>query len=523
MEHHTKLWRLLPILLCIVAVGGFLLGAQPAYSAGTCIQDVWQAHGNNNNLTCTANDVQLSAVTNIDITAGGGCQIENGVKVCRCQSPGNVTFTADFSMLLTADTRYDIGFYIATDGDQTTTGALTGQCAATNVTATNGANFINLDVPPNCSGNACQTGDVCGDITGPANTQFNPQIVHFGLTVPCIADANGKLALPFCTTWRQPGSNQVCTQVSDVYPGSPSKCACGLKEIDILTEAPTISVTKAASPTQISEGTPTDIVYTVDVTNDGSFVGVTVQKICDDQFGTVKTSGGLTCPAGALGTVKSTTCIVPQDIAAGATYECTFTASSGSRDVGQDITDQVCATGHDANTPPNPLSACNTATVTVANVNPTASLSKTVLAAVCATMRYEVRVLNTDTVEPLTLTALSDDTYGSITSVHGNVTGTTCGVATGDPGLGTLSGQTGGGAFPFTLQTGDGNFGGTDTYTCKFDGTTCTFPLTDTVTGTLHDDENNTASPTGSATVRVNNSISPPGANDITITIAPSP
>ncbi len=533
MQPHTNFGRLFPILLCIVAVGGLLLGAQAASAATppNCIQDVWKAHNNNQNLTCTANDVTLSSATNIQISLGGSCDPVTGV--CKCQSPGNVTFSADFEMDLTADTRYDIGFYIATDGDPNHDGALTGQCSATASLAGNTQQntFINLDVPPNCSGNACQTGDVCGDITGPLGTAHNPVFVRQTITTPCVAGPSGKLELPFCTTWRQPGSNQVCLgtgtpglpATNDVFPGSPSKCNCGTLAVDILTEAPTISVTKAANPTQINEGTPTDIIYTVDVKNDGSFVGVTVQKICDDQFGTVKTSGGLTCPAGALGTVKSTTCIVPQDIAAGATYECTFTASSGSRDVGQDITDQVCATGHDANTPPNPLSACNTATVTVANVNPTASLSKTVLATVCATMRYEVRVLNTDTVEPLTLTALSDDTYGSITTVHGNVTGTTCGVATGDPGLGSLSGQTGGGAFPFTLQTGDGNFGGTDTYTCKFDGTTCTFPLTDTVTGTLHDDENNLASPTGSATVRVNNSISPPGANDITITIAPSP
>jgi hypothetical protein len=56
-----------------IAVGVLLLGAQPA-SAANCIQDVWKAHGNNQNLTCTAQDVTLSEVTNIDVTAGGGMQ-----------------------------------------------------------------------------------------------------------------------------------------------------------------------------------------------------------------------------------------------------------------------------------------------------------------------------------------------------------------------------------------------------------------------------------------------------------------
>jgi hypothetical protein len=51
MKHRTKFWHLLtgllPILLGVWAVGGVLLGAQPASAQGTCIQDIWQAHGHN--------------------------------------------------------------------------------------------------------------------------------------------------------------------------------------------------------------------------------------------------------------------------------------------------------------------------------------------------------------------------------------------------------------------------------------------------------------------------------------------
>ena len=61
LRHFTGLF---PIVLGVVMVGGVLVGAQPA-SAQTCIQDVWQAHGNTQNLTCTANDVTLSSVTNV--------------------------------------------------------------------------------------------------------------------------------------------------------------------------------------------------------------------------------------------------------------------------------------------------------------------------------------------------------------------------------------------------------------------------------------------------------------------------
>jgi hypothetical protein len=105
----------------------------------------------------------------------------------------------------------------------------------------------------------------------------------------------------------------------------------------------------------------------------------------------------------------------------------------------------------------------------------------------------------TDEVE--TLSALNDSVYGSITSVHGDVLGTTCGVATGAAGSGTLSGSTGGGVLPATLAVNTGK------YTCQFDGKMCSnalvalinppnatncaagVELKDTVSGTITADE----------------------------------
>src|SRR5204863_6423399 len=118
--------------------------------------------------------------------------------------------TADYTVQLTAQTRYDIGIYFATDGDPNNNGALTGQCVLTTLDSSNSTNFINLDASP----------DACGDI----DAAHNPQTLHIPLTVQCTAGADGKLRLPNCTSWRQPGSNAVCTQASDAYPGSPSKC-----------------------------------------------------------------------------------------------------------------------------------------------------------------------------------------------------------------------------------------------------------------------------------------------------------
>ena len=74
-----------PIVAMIAAV---LLFGPEAASAQTCIQDVWKAHGNKQNVTCTANDVTLASATNINITAGGSCD-HWGVRVL-CRPDGHL-------------------------------------------------------------------------------------------------------------------------------------------------------------------------------------------------------------------------------------------------------------------------------------------------------------------------------------------------------------------------------------------------------------------------------------------------
>src|SRR5207244_4266478 len=126
--------------------------------------------------------------------------------------------------------------------------------------------------PPNCSGNACQAGDVCGDITGPLNTAHNPLFVKASISAQCPTAAGQQLLLPFCTTWRQPGSNEVCrgtgngTSTNDVFPGSPSKCNCGTLAIDIFAETPNITVTKTAMTASVPE-TGGSATYSVTVQN----------------------------------------------------------------------------------------------------------------------------------------------------------------------------------------------------------------------------------------------------------------
>ena len=75
------------------------------------------------NLNCSANDIQLSEVTEEDI---------NIIKPCLY--PGDTTtFTAEFTTVLTAKARHDLGIYFAIDGDVNGDGALTGECSVSSL------------------------------------------------------------------------------------------------------------------------------------------------------------------------------------------------------------------------------------------------------------------------------------------------------------------------------------------------------------------------------------------------------
>ena len=143
-------------------------------------------------LGCTANDIKIVNAQNITILDDG------------CRYPGDtVRFSANFQVESSAATRYDIGLWFAVDGDQNNDGALRGQCIAATP-------YYNDD------------GDFCGDIAN----GLNPQYPRFTITTVCKGNAQGKLLLPYCTSWRQPGGNSVCSNPAQAYPDVKSKCKC---------------------------------------------------------------------------------------------------------------------------------------------------------------------------------------------------------------------------------------------------------------------------------------------------------
>ena len=125
-----------------------------------CMQDIYSEFGQGGGLNCTANDVQLAAVTNVTVTDDG------------CQFVGDtVTFDADLEILLTATTRHDVGIYLGRQGD-----ALNGQCKiATLPVAPNNEACTAVATPfPCCTGAGTGTCpfidiDEAGDDTKPSD------------------------------------------------------------------------------------------------------------------------------------------------------------------------------------------------------------------------------------------------------------------------------------------------------------------------------------------------------------------
>jgi hypothetical protein len=523
-------------MLLSVAALGLAISAVPSSAQNNCLQDEYAVAGNHQKLQCTANDVRVAFADNV--------RGLDGAPLPTCQLGSTFNFVADFHVVTTATARENIGLYFQTNGGAT---ALSGTCSdniiapphhsanaldtvclgsGTNASCTGTGTYEELDAAP----------DKCGDIS----TSDNNQVVTVEVDNAACKPAAGSnlVALPNCTSWQQPGGTILCKSSTPNWPydlaaipGSPSKCNCDSTfTIPVVVQSPSISVTKACT-TNITTGNTnvlcdagvegSDVIYTVTVNNTSNFGNLTINQICDSAYGNIATATGVTpCSTpNAIGTASSTTCSVPQTVAGGSNYACTFTAHEGESG---DVKDTATASGlgSDGKTPVTGTS--NQVEVTSTDAPTTATVAKTLVGtqAACVTVRYGVDVHNSSGAdESITLSSFTDSVYGSITTVHGDVLGTTCGVPAGSPGLGTLSSvtasATNGGALSATLAVG-----GSD-YQCQFDAQfcgalstittgagTCTgIKHSNTVTPTLAGDEGESVTQTGGA-LTVNECIS---------------
>jgi len=519
----------------IFALLAMAILATPAF-AQNCIQNEYNlqqgvsASGTTGStkLNCTANDVRIAEVTNIR-------DPQTGATLTSCNAGVPFDFIADFKILTTSSqARENIGLYIATNS---TTQALTGSCVDNIISPQHqcaGAaagilcgsdNYHETDpAPDNCgdtsSGDLSPTGGVGVQIV-------TLKINNFACTPPA---GSNQLVLPNCTSWQIPGGTLECISPSPTFPfpfngpngtptavpGTKAKCNCGVIPLAVTVQSPSITVKKTCNTVDqtttpdfsISPPTPNSctihpeggtVTYTVQISNTSNFGSIVVDQICDSAYGTVFQVAGFSGPSCANGSVanspSSTTCSA-LTIASGASQTCTFTATQAEE---LTINNIASVRGHGSSAGTFGPTSSNQVTVVSNEAPTTGTITKTRVAekSACVTVRYGVEVKNTSasgTDETLTLSALNDNAFGSITTLHGSgnnqVLGTTCDQSSSGNGLGTLNQVAGAGALPVTIPVNNG------TYTCQFDGQVCggldvngCFTHSNVVSATLTGDE----------------------------------
>jgi hypothetical protein len=450
------------LFLGAFGLAGLLFGAQAVYavdSGPTVTGDVCMQHvfgdpvTNSNTLNCTANDIRLSGVSEFSPSS--------------CIEGSTFTLTAKFEVDVTANARYDAGFFFRIDGGLSARGdgpSATGSCS-----------LSALDNPPKVPGLNLDS-DTCGDLN--AGTTFATFTIP-GVSCVGVADPQnpGKkiLRLPNCTSWHSnQGTSCNIANPLDFEPDTKSKCVCDDNfTVPVLVESAALKVVKSANPTTVAEtgGTAT---YTVDVKNEASFVSVTITTLTDDIYGNI---------GAANGNVTENSCpdLVGDVLAPGASTVCSFKAFV-SGDTGQVIKDIVEVCGTQNNTGAT-ICGKDDAEVTIIDVPSTPSLAKTAQSASCeVSVRYQVVVSNNSTIDTLTVDELNDDKFGNITLVQGNVVNTNC-------------------SLPQSAIAPLGNF------TCEFVGkilsSDCSIDHTNTVTAKVTDDDAVKNTLTDSATVKV--------------------
>lgn len=288
-----------------------------------------------------------------------------------------------------------------------------------------------------------------GDLNGQGDCSM-PQVLAHGATYNCSFTGN--------VTGNAFDSETDVVTASGTDDESNPVSASDSATVVILNVPSTISIVKTANPTSVTEPGG-NVTYSVTVNNTSTVDTVTISSLVDDILGDLNGQGS---------------CVVPQTITTGGSYSCNLVALVEGN-AGDAVVNVVTANGTDDDD--DPIMATDDATVDVENAAPAASLVKTAGSAV---VTFNVTVSNDSDAESLTVDALNDDQFGDITQIQGKVQSTTCIV-------------------PQVLQPA-GDFG--DTYTCSFDALVDTSPHTNTLTGTVSDDDGSLpVTPSDSATV----------------------
>lgn len=426
-----------------IFVGSLVLGLFQTVSAQTCLQDEY-----GRNTQCTANDVKIAKAANVRDPS-------TGAAITSCVNGSTFSFVADFTVVTTASARENIGMYFATGGQAN---ALTGTCADNIISplhADPNVNVTQFPTAPQLGTSQYESLDAAPDTCGDISTNDNNQVITvYVQNALCKPGAGNQVALPNCTSWQQPGGTILCKSAAPGWPypipaaaipGAPSKCNCDSTfTIPVTVQMPSVTVAKNCTISQsqqnlslcVFSGEGGTVTYNMAITNGSNFGNVIIDQVCDSAYGGLFTAPGYTGNNCAAATgLSSNTCSGLTSV--GSTpVNCSFQANVGeSADVRDIIT--VYGHGNQGGTAITP-GISNQVEVKSGEAVSTATISKTFGSnnQLCATVTYNVDVANTAATgsdESLTLTGLSDTTFGDITKVQGNVLSTTCSASTATP------------------------------------------------------------------------------------------
>ena len=183
----------------------------PTDNAATqCLQDNYRDAGNDENLICASNEVVLESVFNeVPLT---------------CSQNEMITVTIDASMRMPSGPRFDLGWYVATDGGD----ALEGTCVVNGFMQGNSYEVRkdgDVVAPIIWDTELGADGDECGDIVHGGGTVSTPFLIE--ATLPCMdADDDGSLDFAVCFTWRDGDDGDSCTLDRNIPAGSSGGCYC---------------------------------------------------------------------------------------------------------------------------------------------------------------------------------------------------------------------------------------------------------------------------------------------------------
>ena len=362
--------------------------------------------------------------------------------------------------------------------------------------------------------------DNCGD----THSADSPEFITIAVNDIVCPAVGSTFLLPNCTTWWQPTDkfpncesdpNQGWPWEPAAIAGTTSKCNCSAVTIPITPISITATAQKAcntsitnttpnvtpgnAAPVLCDEGPETGSAptYYVGITPSAtapSGTTLVVDQVCDTAFGTVYDDNlkvnnvrvFAPCNGGTSNLAATNGNCPPTDFSSG-TGTCHFSTAALGTELSF-VSDQVSASMH-LQTADGTLVAktttlnSNSVKVFTTEAQTTTTTSKQYNSTIgaCATVRYNVTVADSSTVteESVTLSALSDNVYGTLNACTNSgctntggilVLGTNCLLGAG---VGTLTGTNATLGGTNVTSAGSVTIPGNKTYACEFDGQFC--------------------------------------------------